>query len=258
MSLIGAISLSMVLIGLLIGSFANVAVYRIPRGESLIKPRSHCVSCDRELSAFENVPVISWVLQKGKCRGCGVRISAGYPVTELLTAVVFVYSLWLVGVHWALAYVLIGDFVAIVASEIDLEVRRIPNLLVISGFGLCLVAMVVQFLSGDSSGQLDRFFIALIASSGALYAIALISRGGMGMGDVKLVGLLGAIAGLLGYPYVFILILGAFAFGSIFGIALIALKRADRKSAVPFGPFIGAGYIVSQLTYHFTPHLLGF
>ncbi len=94
MSLIGAISLSMVLLGLLIGSFANVAVYRIPRGESLIKPRSHCVSCDRELSAFENVPVISWVLQKGRCRGCGVRISARYPVTELLTAVVFVYSLW--------------------------------------------------------------------------------------------------------------------------------------------------------------------
>ncbi len=253
----GAISLSVVLLGLLMGSFANVVVYRVPRGESLIKPRSHCISCDRELSVFENVPVLSWVLQKGRCRGCGVGISARYPITELLAAVSFAYSLWLVGVHWTLAYVLIGDFVAIVASEIDLEVRRIPNLLVLSGLGLCLVTMVAQVLLSHPNHQLEGFFIALIASSGALYTIALISRGGMGMGDVKLVGLLGAIAGLFGYPSVFILLLSAFGIGSIFGIALIVMKKAGRKSAVPFGPFIGAGYFVSQLVYHFTPHLFG-
>ncbi len=243
--------------GLLLGSFANVVVYRLPLGESLVAPRSHCISCNRQLKSYENVPVVSWVLQKGRCRGCGVRISSRYPITELLVALAFSGSLWLVGTHWALIYVLIGDFVAIVASEIDLQVRRIPNILVISGFGLCLFSMVVQFSLGDSKHQLGRFFIAMVASSGALYAIAIISRGGMGMGDVKLVGLLGAIIGLLGYRYVFIMALSAFALGSIVGIVLIVMKKAGRKSAVPFGPFIGAGYLVSQLSYHFTPHLLG-
>ncbi len=239
------------------GSFANVVVYRLPLGESLVRPRSHCITCYRELGAFENVPVISWVVQKGRCRGCGTKISARYPITELLVALTFCCSLWLVGVHWSLVYVLIGDFVAIVASEIDLNVRRIPNLLVIWGFGLCLMSMVLQISLGDSNNQLGKFFIAMVASSGALYVVALLSRGGMGMGDVKLVGLLGAISGFLGYRDVFIMVLSAFALGSIFGIALIVMRKASRKAAVPFGPFIGAGYLVGQLFFHFTPHLLG-
>ncbi len=244
-------------LGLLLGSFANVVVYRLPKGESLIRPRSHCTSCARVLTGYENIPVLSWVVQKGRCRGCGIGISVRYPLTELIVALGFACSLWLVGFQWALIYVLIGDFVAIVASEIDLEVRKIPNRLLISGLALSFGAMIMQILLAGQTHLLERFFIAMMASSGVLYAIALISRGGMGMGDVKMVGLLGAITGVLGYPYVFMMVLGSFAFGSMFGIMLILKKKANRKSAVPFGPFIGGGYLLGQLTYHFTPHLFG-
>lgn len=249
--------LPIVLIGLLLGSFANVVVYRLPRGESVVRPRSHCLNCFRELSAFENIPLLSWIVQKGRCRGCGTRISARYPATELLVAGAFSYSFWMVGVHWSLFYVLIGDLVAIVASEIDLGVHRIPNILLIWGLAVCLALIAMQVFIGHKDHGIGKFFIAMVVSSGALYIIALISGGGMGMGDVKLVGLLGAISGLLGYGSVFMMLLSAFAIGSIFGIALILLKKAHRKSTVPFGPFIGAGFLVSQASYHFAPHLFG-
>ncbi len=248
---------SIVALGLLLGSFANVVVYRLPRGESVVRPRSHCVNCSRELSAIENIPILSWVVQKGRCKGCGTRISARYPATELLVAGAFGYSFWMTGVHWALLYVIVGDFVAVVSSEIDFSVRRIPNPLLIWGFAMCLLAFVLQALIEHSEYGIKKFLIAMVVSSGAIYVIALLSGGGMGMGDVKLIGLLGAISGLLGYGSVFTMLLSAFAIGSIFGILLILLKRADRKSAVPFGPFIGAGFLAGQASYHFAPHLFG-
>jgi leader peptidase (prepilin peptidase)/N-methyltransferase len=117
--------------------------------------------------------------------------------------------------------------------------------------------MMVQIVMVERIYPLERFFVSMLAGSAALYVIALISRGGMGMGDVKLVGLLGGITGLLGYRYLFLMLLSAFALGSIYGIALIVTNRASRKSSVPFGPFIGGGYLLSQLAYHFIPHVLG-
>ena len=257
MQLITLVVVPVFALGLLLGSFANVVVYRLPRGESVVRPRSHCVNCSRELSAIENIPILSWVVQKGRCKGCGTKISVRYPATELLVASAFAYSCWMIGVHWALLYVIVGDFVAVVSSEIDFSVRRIPNSLLIWGFVTCLAAFFLTVLIGHGGYGIEKFLIAMAVSSGAMYLIAVVSGGGMGMGDVKLVGLLGAISGLLGYESVFTMLLSAFAIGSVFGVSLILLKRADRKSAVPFGPFIGAGFIIGQASYHFAPHLFG-
>ncbi len=247
----------MSILGLLIGSFANVVIYRLPRGESLARPRSHCIACNRQLTFYENVPVLSWAVQKGRCRGCGVQISVRYPITELAVALAFEYSLWLVGLHMLLIYVVVGDIAAIVASEIDLELRRIPNLLIVAALAICLVSLAVQLVVFGESYFVEKFLVGMVAGSLSLYVIALMSRGGMGMGDVKLVGLLGGIVGLLGYRYLFVMLLAAFGLGSAYGIMLIVTKRASRKSSVPFGPFIGGGYLLSQLAYHFIPHVLG-
>lgn len=252
-----AIVVLTVLFGLLMGSFANVVIYRLPRGESIVHPRSRCISCQKELGWLENVPILSWLIQKGRCRGCGVRISVRYPLVEFVVAVVFGYSLWLIGRGWGLPYVLVGDFIAVVGAAIDLEIRRIPNPILIAGFVSVLILLACEVVVNRRFDFVDRSLISLLACSGVFYLIAVLSRGGMGMGDVKFVGLLGAIVGIMGFKYVFVMVLSSFALGSIFGIALIAMKKAGRKSAVPFGPFIGAGYLVSQLSYHFTPHLFG-
>ena len=243
-------------LGLLLGSFINVVVYRLPLGESLVRPRSHCVSCNRQLGFHENIPLLSWALQKGRCRGCGVHISLRYPITEASVALAFVYSLWLIGLHLILLYVLIGGCTAIAASEIDLQIRRIPNRLIVWTLMVCLALLAMQVVVFGQFELVQRFVVAMLLGGLSLYVIAILSRGGIGMGDVKLVGLLGGIIGLLGFKYLFLMLLSAFALGSIYGVALIVAKRASRKSSVPFGPFIGGGFFLSQLAYHFIPHAL--
>jgi leader peptidase (prepilin peptidase)/N-methyltransferase len=227
--------------GLLIGSFLNVVAYRLPRGESLARPGSHCPGCEAPVAPRDNIPVLSWLLLRGRCRGCEEPIARRYPIVEALTAALFA-AVAVVHAHdtatLVLGLVLVAFLVPI--TLIDLDHRIIPN-------RLTAPAAVIALLLGtvlDPGGEVERL-IAGAAAGGALLLPALLHPGGMGMGDAKLVGVLGLYLGR-GVAPAFLV---AFAVGTAVGIAIMARQgvAAGRKTAVPFGPFLALGGIVGLL-----------
>ena len=221
------------LLGLCTGSFLNVVIYRLPRGESIAVDRSRCPSCGKQLSWFELIPVISYLLQFGKCRTCHSRISLQYPVVELLTGAVFAVLFLNFGATLTLVKYLFLCSLLIAISLIDLRYYIIPNSLVITG----LVGGVLLNIAARDVGALSAI-IGILATSGFLLLIALLSKGGMGGGDIKLA----AVTGLfLGWPLApFGLFLGAGA-GGLLAIFLLLFKLRGRKDPLPFGPFISLG-----------------
>jgi leader peptidase (prepilin peptidase) / N-methyltransferase len=223
--------------GLLIGSFLNVVAYRLPRGESLSHPRSRCPGCDTPIAPHDNVPVLSWLLLRGRCRHCGTKISAQYPLVEATTAVL--YALVVVAkddaVEIALGLLLVTALVPI--TLIDLEFRLIPNRITLPAAVAALVAAVVLDVS-----FVPEQLIAAAAAGGFFLLAALAYPRGMGMGDVKLAGMLGLYLGRAVAPAIFA---GLIA-GVVVGAAVIARKgaREGRKTAVPFGPFLAFGGLV--------------
>lgn len=227
--------------GLIIGSFLNVVAHRLPRGESLATPGSHCPSCDAAVKPWDNIPVLSWLLLRGRCRSCSGHIAPRYPLVEALTAVLFGA---VVAVHahdttmLVLGLVLVAFLVPI--AVIDLDHRLIPNKLT----GPAAILALVLGTALDPSGEPERL-IAAAAAGGALALPALLAPRGMGMGDAKLVGVLGLFLGRAVAP-AFLL---AFVLGTVVGMAIIARKgmHAGRKTAVPFGPFLAIGGLVGLL-----------
>jgi leader peptidase (prepilin peptidase) / N-methyltransferase len=225
--------------GLLIGSFLNVVAYRLPRGESLVWPGSRCTSCGEEVRPYDNVPVLSWLFLRGRCRHCGEWISARYPAVEMLTAVVFAAVVLVRGADWGLVLDLPFAAMLIAVASIDLEHRIVPNriLLPIAVWGIAATAVVRPEALPES----------LIAGAGAFTALllaALAHPGGMGMGDVKLAGVMGLYLGASIVPGLLL----AFLLGSLVGIAIIAREgAAGRKKGVPFAPFMAAGGLVGLL-----------
>jgi len=232
----------MVAIGLLgaaVGSFLNVVAYRLPRGESLISPGSRCPSCDTPIGPWDNVPVLSWLLLRGRCRSCGEGISSRYPLVEALTAAVFVAVALARGVD--LDLVLELPFVAalIALAAIDLERHVIPNkiLLPLAIYGVGAAALV-------STGELPELLIAGAAAFAALLLVALAHPAGMGMGDVKLAGVMGLYLGSAVAPALLI----AFLAGALVGLGVILREGAGaRKKGMPFGPFLALGGVVGLL-----------
>jgi leader peptidase (prepilin peptidase)/N-methyltransferase len=228
--------------GLAIGSFMTVVAARVPAKESIVRPRSRCPSCGTEIAARDNVPVLGWLLLRGRCRSCGARIGVVYPLLELGTAVLisgafFAYeSLW---VAFAVA-ALLALMPAITA--IDIEHRIIPNRIVYPALIAFPVFLVVAWLAG-APVDLARMAIGFLAYGGGLFLVAMIS-GGMGMGDVKLAGLIGIVLGSLGLRYVGVAAGAAIVLGGVGAIVALALGRG-RKSAIPFGPYLAAGAVVS-------------
>ena len=227
------------LLGALIGSFLNVVAHRLPRAESLVSPASHCPSCDAPVRPWDNVPVLSWLLLRGRCRNCGVRISPRYPAVELLTAAAFAAVVAVNGFDDDLVLEL--PFVAglIALAAIDLDHRLLPNKIVypLAAYG------VVATLLVDRGDLVEN----LVAGAGAftflLLAVLAYPRG-MGMGDVKLAGAMGLFLGLSVVPALLV----AFLSGSIVGLTMIAREgAAARKKAVPFGVFLALGGIVAVL-----------
>ncbi len=235
----GAVAL-LSLFGLLIGSFLTVVAYRVPRGESVVGGRSHCPACDAQIAAYDNIPVVSWLVLRGRARCCGASISAHYPLTELATGALYaatVLVLWDDGGQIALGLVFVTMLVAITVT--DLERRIIPNRILLAG----AIAGAVLATATDP-GSLPERAIAAAAAGGLLFAIALAYPRGMGMGDVKLAAVMGFYLGRSVAPALLI----AFAAGSLLGLALIALRgAAARKQAVPFGPFLALGGVVGLL-----------
>jgi leader peptidase (prepilin peptidase)/N-methyltransferase len=227
--------------GLLIGSFLNVVAHRLPRGESLATPRSRCPACAAPVAPRDNIPVLSWLLLRGRCRACAEPIARRYPVVEALTATLFT-AVAVVHAHdtamLVLGLVLVAFLVPI--ALIDLDHRIIPNRLTAPA----AVLAVVLGTALDPGGEAERL-IAGAAAGGALLLPSLLHPSGMGMGDAKLLGVLGLYLGR-GVGPAFLV---AFAAGTAVGVAII-LRRGlatGRKTAVPFGPFLALGGLVGVL-----------
>jgi leader peptidase (prepilin peptidase)/N-methyltransferase len=226
--------------GLLVGSFLNVVAWRLPRGESLLTPGSHCPGCDAPVRPYDNVPVLSWLALRGRCRDCRTEISLRYPLVEALTAalaagVVATND----GVHdIALGLVLVALLVPI--ALIDLDRRLIPNKL--TGLG-ALAALAIG--AATNLDGVPEQLIAGAAAGGFLLLAALAYPGGMGMGDVKLAGMLGLFLG----REVTVALLVALLAGTLVGVVVMARRgvREGRRTALPFGPFLAAGGVVALL-----------
>jgi leader peptidase (prepilin peptidase)/N-methyltransferase len=223
--------------GLLVGSFLNVVAWRLPRGESLVRPRSRCPGCGAPIRPYDNVPVLSWLLLRGRCRDCGASISPRYPLVELATGVL--YALVVIAkddaLDIALGLLLVTALVPI--TLIDLELRLIPNKITLPAAIAALVAGVVIDV-----GHVPEQLIAGVAAGGFFLLAALAYPRGMGMGDVKLAGMLGLYLGRAAAPAIF----AALILGVLVGGLILARKgtREGRRTAVPFGPFLALGAIV--------------
>jgi leader peptidase (prepilin peptidase) / N-methyltransferase len=224
--------------GAVFGSFLNVVAYRLPRRESLVSPRSHCTSCGEPVRPFDNIPIISWLVLRGHCRGCRARISPRYPLVEAGTALLCVGAVATqdsaAGIALSVALILL----LVPAALIDLEYRVIPN--EITGLGAVLAVVLGTAL--DPSGEPTRL-IGGAAAGGFLLLAALAYPRGMGMGDVKLAAMMGLFLGKAVAPAMLIALLS----GVLVGVVVIARKGATegRKTAVPFGPFLALGGLVS-------------
>jgi leader peptidase (prepilin peptidase)/N-methyltransferase len=233
--------------GLVIGSFLNVVIWRVPRKESIVRPPSHCPGCDAKIANRDNVPVVSWILLRGHCRNCGTAISVRYPFVELLTGVLFAAVGARFAHSWALpAYlVLTGALVAL--SAIDLEHYILPNRILYPTDGAVLVLLAVgSFGDNDWSAYL-RAVLAGVVAFAIFFAIHLVSPRGMGFGDVRLSFLLGLGLGWIGWGEVAGGLFSGFLYGAVIGVVLIAVKVRGRKQQIPFGPFLAAGAVTFVL-----------
>jgi leader peptidase (prepilin peptidase) / N-methyltransferase len=226
--------------GLIIGSFCNVVIYRLPQGASIITPASHCPSCRTPIRPWDNIPLLSYLLLRGRCRACKESFSPRYPSVELLTGVLFVL-LWLkVGFNTPLAIYAALTSTLLTVALIDYDHKIIPNTItlpgIVIGLGLSLWALPITPLAS---------LLGLLVGGTLFYLIAVISKGGMGGGDIKLIAMIGAFLGWQGA--LFTIFSGALL-GSLVGVTLMLLGKKGRKDKVPFGPFLSCGAILFMLS----------
>jgi leader peptidase (prepilin peptidase) / N-methyltransferase len=248
-------------LGLMVGSFLNVVIWRVPRGESVVRPPSHCPRCDRPISPRDNMPLISWLLLHGRCRHCGEPISARYPLVELATAALFVALAVRFGPHAVLPAYLYFVAVGVALAMIDFDHKRLPDVLTLPSYPVALGLMAVAAGVDSAWWSLARAAIsmgALLLFYGVLW---LLYPSGMGFGDVKLSGVVGAYLGWVGWGALVIGAFAAFLIGGVVGIAVILFAGGGRKSKIPFGPFmlVGAlvGIFVGERLAHAYNSLLG-
>jgi leader peptidase (prepilin peptidase) / N-methyltransferase len=250
------------LLGLIIGSFLNVCIVRIPRGESIVRPASHCVGCGRAIRPYDNIPLISWLLLRGRCRACKTPISWLYPAVELATGLLFLacaaaFGATLEAAKWALLSALI---VVLVAT--DIRERILPDK--VNFFGLAAAIVISGFLApvdGVAAWLSNRMFdfpppapilsiadslLGALVGGGLLWIVAegyfrLRGREGMGLGDVKMMAMVGAFVGL---ERTLLAILIGSLLGSVIGLAFIAIFRKEHDYELPFGAFLGAGTLL--------------
>jgi leader peptidase (prepilin peptidase)/N-methyltransferase len=228
------------LLGLTIGSFLNVVIHRVPRDESLVAPGSHCPHCGAAVRNRHNVPVLGWLMLRGRCADCAAPISARYPLVEAATAALFVAVAAKFGLSWELPAYLYLAAVAIALAAIDLDVMRLPNAIVLPSYLVAAALLVPVAVLHDDWAAIIRGLVAAAVLWLFYKFLALIPRG-MGGGDVKLAPLLGFYLGWLGWSAVAVGAFAAFLLGGIVGAGLMALKMAGRKSRIPFGPYMLAG-----------------
>ncbi len=231
------------LFGLLIGSFLNVVIYRLPRGQSLVTPPSTCPGCGSRIRPIDNIPVLSWILLGGKCHKCGAPISIQYPIVELATGLLFLLVAWLTPAGPLLAARLLFVVILVVLFGIDLHHQILPNVITVPGIAIGFLFSLVT-----PPGWMNSL-IGIALGGGVLYAIAAAyyavrREEGLGMGDVKMLAMIGAF---LGWKAVLVtLILSSFA-GALVGIGIIALSRGSMRLALPFGTFLAVGAIAAMI-----------
>lgn len=233
------------LIGLMIGSFLNVVIYRVPRKESVVAPRSRCPSCNTELRARDNIPVVSWLILRGRCRSCSNAISSRYPSVEVLTALLFAAIAVRFSDDPALPAFLFFVAVLVAVSAIDLEHYIVPNRIVIVALTVGLPLLAAIAVIDDRGADLRSALIGSVLASGGLFAMHLAYPRGMGMGDVKLALVLGLYLGWLGLGEVFVGMFLGFLLGSIVGLGLMAAGLRTRSQHLPFAPFLAAGSLLT-------------
>ena len=234
-------------LGLTIGSFLNVVIWRVPRGESIVSPPSACPGCGHAIRRRDNVPVLSWLLLRGRCRDCSAPISGRYPLVEAGTALVFVGVVLRLGVTWAVPAYLYVAAIGIALALIDLDVHRLPDAIVLPSYGV--VAVLLALASWDPGGTSDWGSLLRAVIGGAAlwvfyFVLSIAWAGGMGFGDVKLAGILGACLAWLGWGTLVIGAFAAFLVGGLFAVGLLLAGRATRRSGIPFGPWMILGAAV--------------
>jgi leader peptidase (prepilin peptidase) / N-methyltransferase len=232
--------LSVFVFGLIVGSFCNVVIYRLPQGKSIVTPGSQCRSCGHSVRPWDNIPLLSYFLLKGQCRFCKEPISARYPVVEFISGILFVCLYFKFGFSLLFAvYSLITSALLIVAL-IDFDHKIIPNIITLPGMviGLSLSPWALPITPLGS-------LLGLLIGGTLFYLIALVSKGGMGGGDIKLIAMIGAFLGWQGA--LFTIFSGALL-GSLVGVMLMLLGRKGRKDKVPFGPFLSGGAMLFMLS----------
>jgi leader peptidase (prepilin peptidase)/N-methyltransferase len=239
--------------GLLIGSFLNVVAYRVPAGLSIVSPGSACPGCHNEIAARDNIPLVSWVLLRARCRHCGMHIPARYPIVEGATGIAFVIA----ALPFASTFQTAADArstiadglelvaflylaaISVVLAVIDLDTKRLPDSIVLPGYAVGAALLGgAGILRGDTGALVTA---AIGGAAAALFFFVLHAIGGMGFGDVKLAGVVGLFLGFLGVPQLTVGIAAGFAIGALVGIGLMVLRGRSRKAAIPFGPWILAG-----------------
>lgn len=226
--------------GLLAGSFITVVAHRVPRGESIVGPRSRCPGCGAQIAAYDNIPVFSWLALRGRARCCGAPISPRYPLTELALAALYaltVLVLWDDPAEVVLGLIFVTTLLAVTLT--DLERRVIPNKIL-----AVATVLAVAVMAAAEPGRLPEHLAAAVAAGGLLFLAALAYPRGMGLGDVKLAAVMGLFLGRDVAPAIFVALLA----GSVVGLAMIARHGASaRKQAIPFGPFLAFGGVVGLL-----------
>jgi leader peptidase (prepilin peptidase)/N-methyltransferase len=234
---VGVAAVVAAILGAIVGSFLNVVAYRLPRGESLAHPPSACPSCGTPIKPYDNVPVLGWLWLRGRCRSCGAPISKQYPIVEALTGALCAACVVRFGADRDVWLPLVMVVLLIPITLIDLEHHIIPNVLSAIG-AIAAVALVLAFQSDD----LTEHLIAAVAAGGFFLVAALVYPAGMGMGDVKLAGVLGLFLGRAVAPAIF----AALIAGTLVGAVVIARVGAKegRKKGIPFGPWLSFGGLV--------------
>lgn len=233
------------LLGSIVGSFMNVCIYRMPRKLSIVLPSSRCPSCNTPIKPWDNIPIVSYFFLGGRCRVCKSKISLIYPLVEFLNAVLYVFILWRFGFAWHTPLYFIFCSTLVVISFIDLEFQIIPDKITLPGIPIGII--VGSFLLPDPFMRytilgLKASLLGFVIGGGVYYALALVSRGGMGGGDIKMMAMVGA---LMGWKAVLLIsFIGSFI-GGLVGIFLMIFKGKGRKTKIPFGPFLALGSLIT-------------
>jgi leader peptidase (prepilin peptidase)/N-methyltransferase len=241
------------LFGIAIGSFINVVVDRIPRGQSIVTPRSYCAECKHDLAPKDLIPLFSYIWLRGRCRYCGVAVPIRLFLVELATGALFIFLFFFYGINWQLAFAIFYSSILICLLLIDLEHGILPNIIILVGIAVGMVIVVTGTIFGFEPKFVQNIGFklwivdAVVGSFTGfilLFIVALVFRGGMGWGDVKLAALLGLV---VGFPLVFIALWLAVVGGGVIAGILLLTRIKSRKDTIPFGPFLALSGIITIL-----------